>query len=67
EYWIDAKIKVDGKTFDAYNTIEVNSINEDQDEFELLDIPEKQIAIVSGIAIIVGIVGVIAIRKTSAD
>ena len=67
EYWIDTKIKVDGKTFDAYNTIEVNSINEDQNEFELLDIPEKQIAIVSGIAIIVGIVGVIAIRKTSAD
>jgi len=67
EYWIDAKIKVDGKTFAAYNTIEVNSINEDQDEFELLDIPEKQIAIVSGIVIIVGIVGVIAIRKTSTD
>jgi len=63
EYWIDAKIKVDGKTFDAYNTIEVNSINEDQNEFELLDIPEKQIAIVSGIAIIVGIVGVIAKEK----
>ncbi len=67
EYWIDAKIKVDGETFDAYNTIEVNSINEDQDEFELLDIPEKQIAIVSGIAIIVGMIGVIAIRKTSTD
>jgi len=67
EYWIDAKIKVDGKTFDAYNTIEVNSINEDQDKFELLDIPEKQIAIVSGIVIIVGIVGVLAIRKTSTD
>ena len=67
EYWIDAKIKGDGKTFDAYNTIEVNSINEDQNELELLDIPEKQIAIVSGIIIIVGIVGVITIRKTSTD
>ncbi len=67
EYWIDAKIKGDAKTFDAYNTIEVNSINEDQVEFELLDIPEKQIAIVSGIVIIVGIVGVLAIRKTSTD
>ena len=67
EYWIDAKIKVDGKTFDAYNIIEVNSINEDQNEFELLDIPEKQIAIVSGIVIIVGIIGVIAIRKISTD
>ena len=67
EYWIDAKIKVGEKTFDAYNTIEVNSINEDQYGFELSDIPEKQIAIVSGIIIIIGIVGVIAIRKTSTD
>ena len=63
EYWIDAKIKVDGKTFDAYNTIEVNSINEDQNKLELLNIPEKQVAIVSGIVIIVGIIGVIATRK----
>jgi len=67
EYWIDAKIKVDGKTFDAYNTIEVNSINEDQNEFELLDIPEKQIAIVSGIAIIVGNCWSYSKRKTFAD
>ena len=66
EYWIIAKIKVNGKTFDAYNTIEINSINENiQNEFELLNIPEKQIAIVSGIVIIVGIIGVIAIRKTA--
>lgn len=68
EYWIDAKIKVNGKTFEAYNIIEVNSINENiQNEFELLNIPEKQIAIVLGIVIIVGIVGVIAIRKTVTD
>ena len=66
EYWIYAKIKVNGKTFDAYNTIEVNSINDNnQSEFELLNIPEKQLAIVLGIIIIIGIVGVIAIRKTS--
>jgi len=65
EYWIDAKIKVNGKTFDAHNTIEVNSINEKiQNGLELLNIPEKQIAIVSGIVIIVGIFGIIAIRKT---
>ncbi len=68
EYWIDAKIKVNGKTFEAYNIIEVNSINENiQNEFELLNIPEKQIAIVLGIVIIVGIVGVIAMRKTVTD
>jgi minor extracellular serine protease Vpr len=65
EYWIDAKIKVEGKTFDAYNTIEVNSINENiQNEFDLSNIPEKQIAIVFGIMIIIGIIGVISIRKT---
>lgn len=65
EYWIYAKIKVNGKTFDAYNTIEVNSINDNiQSEFEVLNIPEKQLAIVLGIIIIIGIVGVIAIRKT---
>ena len=68
EYWIYAKIKVNGKTFDAYNTIEVNSINDSiQSEFEVLNIPEKQIAIVLGIVIIVGIVGVIAIRKTATN
>ena len=65
EYWVYAKIKVNGKTFDAYNTIEVNSTNDNiQSEFESLNIPEKQIAIVLGIVIIIGIVGVIAIRKT---
>lgn len=65
-YWIDAKIQVNGKTFDTYNTVEVNSINENiQNKFESLNIPEKQIEIVSGIVIIVGIVGIIAIRKTT--
>ncbi len=68
EYWIYAKIKVNGKTFDAYNTIEVNSINDNiQSEFEVLNIPEKQIVIVLGIIVITGIVGVIAIRKTSTN
>jgi minor extracellular serine protease Vpr len=67
EYWVDAKIKVGGKTFDAYDTIEVNSINEDQNKFESLDIPEKQIVIISGIIIMIGFVGVISIRKTTAD
>jgi minor extracellular serine protease Vpr len=62
EYWIDTKIKAKGKNFDAYNTIEVNSINEEQKEWELVDIPVKQIAIVFGIVIIVGVVGIIATR-----
>lgn len=66
EYWIDAKIKVDGKTFDAYNTIEVNSVNENiQNRFELSDIPEKQFMIVLGIVMIIGIFGIVVKRKTS--
>ncbi len=64
-YWIDAKIQVNGKTFEAYNTIEMHSINENiQNEFESWNIPEKQIVIVLGIVTIVGIVGMISIRKT---
>jgi minor extracellular serine protease Vpr len=64
EYWIDAKIQVNGTTFDAYNTIEVNSLNENmQNQLEFPNIPEKQIVIISGIIISIGIVGVIAASK----
>jgi len=64
EYWIDAKIKVNEKTFDAYNTIEVNSVNENIQKFPTINIPEKQTVIVSGIITIIGIIGVITLRKT---
>jgi minor extracellular serine protease Vpr len=63
EYWIDAKIKVNEKTFDAFNTTEVNSANENTlDKFKL-NIPERQIAIVSWIIICVGVIGMITIKK----
>ena len=64
EYWIDAKIKVDEKTFDGFNTIEVNSVNENTwNKFESEHIPERQIAIVSGIIIGLGVIGMITVRK----
>ena len=64
EYWIDVKISASGKTFDAYNTIEVNSVNENiKNQFEL-DIPQKQVAIFLGIVMAVGAVGLITMRKT---
>lgn len=64
EYWIDAKIQVNGTTFDAYNTIKVNSLNENlQNQFELPNIPEKQITIISGIIISIGIIGIVTARK----
>jgi minor extracellular serine protease Vpr len=64
EYWIDAKIKVNSRTFDAYNTIEVRSVDEDTQNKVVLNIPEKQLAIISGIILIIGIIGMVAIKKT---
>lgn len=62
EYWIEAKIKVNGKTSDAFNTIKINSLSEKIEKMELTDIPEKQIIIIISIVTIVGIVGLL-IRK----
>ncbi len=62
EYWIDAKIRVNGNTSDAYNTIKITSISEESKNFNFIDLPERQIAIIAGIIIIIGIVGVIKRR-----
>jgi minor extracellular serine protease Vpr len=62
EYWIEAKIKVNGKTSDAFNTIEINSLSEKIEKIEFTNIPEKQIIIIISIVTIVGIVGLL-IRK----
>ena len=62
EYWIEAKIKVNGKTSDAFNTIKINSLSEKIEKIELTNIPEKQIIIIISIVTIVGIVGLL-IRK----
>jgi len=57
EYWVEAKIKVGGKTFDAFNTIQVNSISNETEYFEFLQIPQNQIEIIATIVIIVGMIG----------
>jgi len=62
EYWIDAKIRVNGNTTNAFNTIEISSLPENSQRLETIDIPEKQIVIIAGIVIIIGIFGLI-IRK----
>jgi minor extracellular serine protease Vpr len=61
EYWIDAKIRVDENTSNAFYTIEITSLSE---KIELMDIPEKQIILIILIIIIIGIIG-LAIRKQS--
>ena len=62
EYWIDAKIRVNGTTSNAFNTITITTLDENQSRFDFIDIPERQMAIIAGILIIVGIVGLIKRR-----
>ncbi|MCH6586363.1 MAG: S8 family serine peptidase, partial [Thaumarchaeota archaeon] len=59
EYWIDAKIRVKGNTSNAFNTIEISSLPENSQRLEIINIPEKQIGIIAGIVIIIGIIGLV--------
>jgi len=62
EYWVDAKIKINGNTSEAFNTIKINSLSEKIEKSELRDIPERQIILIISIIVVIGIVGLI-IRK----
>ena len=59
EYWIDAKIKTENKTSNAFNTIKINSLSEKIEVIELIDIPEKQIVLIMSVIGIVGVIGLI--------
>ena len=59
EYWINAKIRVDEKTSDAFHTIKITSLPE---KIEIMNIPEKQIILIISVIIIIGTVGLL-IRK----
>ena len=61
-YWIDAKIRVNGTSFDAFDTIQITTLDENPNRFEIIDIPEKQIGIIAGIVILVGVIGLIKRR-----
>jgi len=67
EYWIEAKIKSNDQTLDAYSTIIANSIDETQNDFEIRDIPQRQIVIVLGIVAIIGIIGAVKIKSSKRD
>jgi len=59
EYWIDAKIRAKGNTTNAFNTIDISSFSESSHRTEIIDVPEKQIGIIAGIVILIGIFGLI--------
>jgi minor extracellular serine protease Vpr len=66
EYWIDAKIRVNDNTSNAFNTIEVNSIPENYNKVNVIDIPEKQIGIITIILIGIAVFGIVK-RKQSIE
>jgi len=63
EYWIEAKIKSNNQTLDAYNTVIANSIDETRYDFEIIDVPQRQVAIFLGVVAIIGIIGAIKIKS----
>ncbi|MCE9652678.1 MAG: S8 family serine peptidase [Nitrosarchaeum sp.] len=68
EYWIDAKIKTNDTTLEAYNTINVNSVKPNtQSTINFSEIPQKQIVIVAGFVIVIAVIGVISLRRASKD
>jgi len=64
EYWIDTKIRVGENASNAYNTIEISSVSEDHNGLDIIDIPEKQISIIAGIVITIGMIGIIKKRQS---
>jgi len=58
-YWIEAKIKVEDESFDAFNIIQINSVPPGTlKPSELFNIPEKQIGVIVTMLVIVGLVGI---------
>ena len=62
KYWIDAKIRVNGNTSNAFNTIEINSLEGNYDRINMPNIPEKQIGIIAIFLIGIGIFGLLKRR-----
>ena len=65
QYWIEAKIRVGIDSFDAYEKVFVNSVSVERQGFVQFDIPQRQLIIIAGIAIIIGIVGFAFKRRTT--
>ena len=61
EYWVDAKIRVNGNTSSAYNTINIKTL-EERERLDF-DIPERQMVIIASAVIIIGITGIFLKKK----
>ena len=65
QYWINAKIRVGDNSSDAYNTINISTISENHSGWNIIDIPKKQISIIAGMVVMIGIIGLVIKRKQS--
>ncbi|MGI9565859.1 MAG: S8 family serine peptidase [Nitrosopumilus sp.] len=63
EYWIEAKIRVNENTSNAFDTIQINSFSEDVKRQEIINIPEKQMWIIASIVVIIGVIGLVVKRR----
>lgn len=63
EYWIEAKIKIDNNTSNAFNTIKIDSLPDNLEREEIINVPERQFGIIVASVIIIGIVGLVIKRK----
>ena len=63
EYWIDAKVRSNGNTSNAFSTIKISTLDEEAQRFDFVELPERQIMIIAGMAATVGIVGIIVKGK----
>ena len=59
EYWVDAKIRVGENSTEAFNKIMISTLPDDSTRPQFMDLPLRQIGIITGVLVIVGILGLI--------
>ena len=63
EYWIDAKIRGERNSTDAFNTITVKTLPENSSRPQFTDLPLRQIGIIAGALAIMVAIGVFAKKR----
>lgn len=63
EYWIEAKIKNENNTYDAYSVVTIGNISEKTFIPNILNLPVKQIVILFILVLTISIIGIIFSKK----
>ncbi len=64
QYWVEAQIRVNGETFETYETVQVKTAaqNKPLEFLNMLNVPERPILIIFAAIVIIALVG-LKIRK----